>query len=107
MDVDYLAPLLNVNAPLSAPNITVTGSSDTLTVTWTSVATATSYNARISGSTLVITIEDNQPLKASFTTLSNSTVYTVSVEAINCAGSSSPAKMNATTGINIKSAEGF
>eukprot|EP00731_Ephydatia_muelleri_P033155 Em0025g111a len=87
----------NTRTPPSAPNITVTGSSDTLTVIWTSVATATSYNARISGSTLVITIEDNQPLKASFTTLSNSTVYTVSVVAINCAGSSSPAKMNATT----------
>ena len=79
---------LNVSAPPSAPTITspTNINSDQLTVTWTSVPMATSYNVSINGSTPI-----SLPANANtytFTGLTNNTVYTVSVVAINCAGNS-------------------
>ena len=80
----------NVSAPPVAPNATLTNiTTEQLTVTWTSVPMATSYNVSINGSTPI-------PLPANantytFTGLTNNTVYTVSVVAINCAGNSSAA----------------
>ena len=61
-----------------------------LTVTWTSVPTATSYN--VSSNESINTLVPIPSIKASqytFTGLTKNTVYTVSVVAINCAGSSS------------------
>eukprot|EP00731_Ephydatia_muelleri_P033174 Em0025g130a len=67
---------------------------DHLTVTWTSVTTATSYSVSMNGSFhTVISMH-----MYTFTGLSNNTVYTVSVVAINCAGSSSPATITGRTG---------
>eukprot|EP00731_Ephydatia_muelleri_P033053 Em0025g9a len=74
---------------------------DQLTVTWTSVPTATSYNVSINASTPI-----SLPANANtymyylytFTGLTNNTVYTVSMVAINCAASSSPATMTGRTG---------
>ena len=82
---------LNVSAPPSVPNITSLTSiySDQLTVTWTSVPMATSYSVSINGSTPI-----SLPANANtytFTGLTNNTVYTVSVVAINCAGNSNAA----------------
>eukprot|EP00731_Ephydatia_muelleri_P033062 Em0025g18a len=72
----------------SAPTITslISTYSDQLTVTWTSVPTATSYNVSINDcvNTLVPIPSTGAP-QYSFTGLANNTVYTVSVVAINCA----------------------
>ena len=72
---------------------------DQLTVTWTSVPTATSYNVSINDSvnTLVPIPSIGEP-QYTFTGLTNNTVYTVSVVAINCAGSSSPTTSTGRTG---------
>ena len=84
----------------SAPTITslINTYSDQLTVTWTSVPTATSYNVSINDcvNTLVPIPSTGAP-QYSFTGLANNAVYTVSVVAINCAGSSSPATMTNRT----------
>ena len=92
----------DIAAAPSAPTITslISTYSDQLTVTWTSVPTATSYNVSINASvnTLVPIPSIGAP-QYSFTELTNNTVYTVSVVAINCAGSSSPATMTGRKGI--------
>eukprot|EP00731_Ephydatia_muelleri_P009726 Em0005g312a len=91
-------------APPSVPTITslISTYSDQLTVTWTSVPTATSYNVSINDSVnTLVPIPSTGAPQYTFTGLTNNTVYTVSVVAINCAGSSSPAKMTGRT------AEGF
>ena len=92
----YNSPFFS--APPSAPTITSLTNiySDQLTVTWTSVPMTTSYNVSINGSTPI-----SLPANANtytFTGLTNSTVYTVSVVAINCAGTSRPAVMTGRTG---------
>eukprot|EP00731_Ephydatia_muelleri_P011273 Em0006g167a len=74
--------------------MTVTSSSvDQLTVTWTPPITGgvpTSYNVTINGSSSPVVIADNgSPVYThTFTGLVSDTLYTVSVVAINCAGSS-------------------
>eukprot|EP00731_Ephydatia_muelleri_P033049 Em0025g5a len=87
-------------APPSAPTITslISTYSDQLTVTWTSVPTATSYSVSINDcvNTLVPIPSTGAP-QYTFTGLTNNTVYSVSVVAINCAGSSSPATMSNRT----------
>eukprot|EP00731_Ephydatia_muelleri_P009759 Em0005g345a len=104
---------ISVVAPPSAPTITslISTYSDQLTVTWTSVPTATSYNVSINASvnTLVPIPSTGAPQYMwNFTGLTNNTVYTVSVVAINCAGSSSPATMTGRTDLGhcIASATG-
>eukprot|EP00731_Ephydatia_muelleri_P033071 Em0025g27a len=68
-----------------------------LTVTWTSVPTATSYYVSINASVnTLVPIPSTGAPQYSFTGLTNNTVYTVSVVAINCAGSSSPATIHVT-----------
>ena len=87
----------------SAPIITSLNStySDQLTVTWTSVPTATSYSVSINDSfNTMVPIPSTGAPQYTFTGLTNNTVYTVSVVAINCAGSSSPATMTGRTGIH-------
>eukprot|EP00731_Ephydatia_muelleri_P009767 Em0005g353a len=86
--------ICTIAAPPSAPTITslISTYSGQSTVTWTSVPTATSYNVSINAS--VNTIYNVSSTGApsymkNFTGLTNNTVYTVSVVAINCAGSSS------------------
>ena len=84
----------------SAPTITslISTYSDQLTVTWTSVPTATSYNVSINDSVnTLVPIPSTGAPQYKFTGLTNNTVYTVSVVAINCAGSSSPATMSNRT----------
>ena len=93
--------LTSLPAPPSAPTITslISTYSDQLTVTWTSVPTATSYNVSINASdNTLVPIPSIGAQQYNFTGLTNNTVYTVSVMAINCAGSSSPAKMTGRTG---------
>ena len=90
-------------APPSAPTITSLMStySYQITVTWTSVPTATSYNVSINDSVnTLVPIPSTRAPQYTFTGLTNNTVYTVSVVAINCAGSSSPATITGKTGIN-------
>ena len=80
-------------APPSAPTITslISTYSDQLTVTWTSVPTAISYNVSINDSVnTLVPIPSTRAPQYTFTGLTNNTVYTVSVMAINCAGSSIP-----------------
>ena len=80
-------------APPSAPTITslISTYSDQLTVTWTSVPTAISYNVSINDSVnTLVPIPSTRAPQYTFTGLTNNTVYTVSVVAINCAGSSIP-----------------
>ena len=82
----------SLSAPPNAPTITslISAYSDQLTVTWTSVPTATSYSVSInSSSSTPVPITSSGPLQNTFTGLTNNTVYTVSVMAINCAGNSS------------------
>ena len=72
--------------------------SNKLSVAWTSVPTATSYNVSINDSinTLVpIPSTGASQYMWIFTGLTSNTIYTVSVVAINCAGSSSPTKITA------------
>ena len=90
----------DIAAAPSAPTITslISTCSDQLTVTWTSVLTATSYN--VSANTLVPIPSTGAP-QYTFTGLTNNTVYTVSVVAINCAGSSSPATRTGETKVFI------
>ncbi|KAL5494298.1 hypothetical protein EMCRGX_G015599 [Ephydatia muelleri] len=87
-------------APPSAPTITslISTYSDQLTVTWTYAPTATRYNVSINDSvnTLVPILSTGAP-QYTFTGLTNNTVYSVSVVAINCAGSSSPATITTRT----------
>ena len=90
--------LCNIAAPPSTPNITslISTYSDQLTVTWTSVPTATSYNVNINDS--ANTKSSTGAQQYTFTGLTNNTVYTVSVVAINnCAESSSPATISNRT----------
>eukprot|EP00731_Ephydatia_muelleri_P009802 Em0005g388a len=93
---------ISVVAAPSAPAITSLISTylNQLTVTWTSVPTATSYNVSINASVnTLVPIPSTGAPQYTFTGLTNNTDYTVSVVAINCAGSSSPATMtNRTTG---------
>ena len=84
----------NAPAPPSAPTITsmistyMYSDQRTVTVTWTSVPTAMSYNASINASdNTLVPIPSTGALQYTFTGLTNN--YTVSVVAINCAGSSS------------------
>ena len=91
----------NAPAPPSDPTITslISTYSDQLTVTWTSVLTATSYSVSINDSVnTLVPIPSTGAPQYTFTGLTNNTVYTVSVVAINCAGSSSPATMTGRTG---------
>eukprot|EP00731_Ephydatia_muelleri_P033173 Em0025g129a len=85
----------------SAPTIISlisTSSDHRLKVTWTSVPTATSYNVSINDSVnTLVPIPSTGAPQYTFTGLTNNTVYTVSVVAINCAGSSSPATMTVST----------
>ena len=80
-----------LTAPPSAPTITsLISNSDQLTVTWTSVPTATSYNVSINDSVnTLVPIPSTGAPQYTFTGLTSNTVYTVSVVAINCVGSSS------------------
>eukprot|EP00731_Ephydatia_muelleri_P033128 Em0025g84a len=90
--------LMSCWAPPSTPNITslISTYSDQLTVTWTSVPTATSYNVNINDS--ANTKSSTGAQQYTFTGLTNNTVYTVSVVAINnCAESSSPATISNRT----------
>eukprot|EP00731_Ephydatia_muelleri_P033138 Em0025g94a len=85
---------IQLATPPSAPTITslISTYSDQLTVTWTSVPTATSYSVSINDSVnTLVPIPSTGAPQYTFTGLTNNTVYTVSVVAINCAGSSSPA----------------
>ena len=87
-------------APPSAPTIIslISTYSDQLAVTWTSVPTATSYNVSINDCVnALVPIPSTGAPQYTFTGLTNNTVYTVSVVAINCAGSSSPATMSNRT----------
>ena len=87
-------------APPSTPNITslISTYSDQLTVTWTSVPTATSYNVNINDSVnTLVPIPSTGAPQYTFNGLTSNTVYTVSVVAINCAGSSSPATISGRT----------
>ena len=93
----FTCTYLNVSVPPSAPNITSVTIiySDQQSVTWISVPTATSYNVSINGSTPIsLPANDNT---YTFTGLTNNTVYTVSVVAINCAGTSSAAMATRTS----------
>eukprot|EP00731_Ephydatia_muelleri_P009808 Em0005g394a len=90
---------ISVVAAPSVPTITslISTYSDRLTVTWTSVPTATSYNVSINDSVnTLVPIPSTGAPQYTFTGLTNNTVYTVSVVAINCAGSSSPATIHVT-----------
>ena len=73
-------------------NMAVTSTSvDQLTVTWTPPNTdgvPTSYNVTINDSSSSVVIADNGSPVYTFTGLVSDTLYTVSVVAINCAGSS-------------------
>ena len=81
-------------SPGPVGNMTVTSPSvDQLTVTWTPPTTGgvpTSYNVTINDSSSPVVIADNgSPVYThTFTGLVSDTLYTVSVVAINCAGSS-------------------
>ncbi|KAL5494339.1 hypothetical protein EMCRGX_G015652 [Ephydatia muelleri] len=88
----------------NVPTITslISSSSDMLTVTWTSVLNATSYGVCINDS--ANTIPSTGAPQYTFTGLTNNTVYTVSVVAINCAGSSSPATITGRTGLSMPAA---
>ncbi|KAL5494359.1 hypothetical protein EMCRGX_G015676 [Ephydatia muelleri] len=69
-----------------------------LTVTWTSVPTATSYNVSINDSVnTLVPIPSTGAPQYTFTGLTNNTAYTVSVVVINCAGSSSTLASNSTS----------
>ena len=90
----------DIAAAPSAPAITSLISTylNQLTVTWTSVPTATSYNVSINASVnTLVPIPSTGAPQYTFTGLTNNTDYTVSVVAINCAGSSSPATMTNRT----------
>ncbi|KAL5494304.1 hypothetical protein EMCRGX_G015606 [Ephydatia muelleri] len=92
---------ISVVAAPSVPTITslISTYSDRLTVTWTSVPTATSYNVSINDSVnTLVPIPSTGAPQYTFTGLTNNTVYSVSVVAINCAGSSSPATITGRTG---------
>ena len=85
---------VSFNSPAvpSAPTITslISTYPDRLTVTWTSVPTATSYNVFINDSVnTLVPIPSTGAPQYTFTGLTSNTVYTVSVVAINCVGSSS------------------
>eukprot|EP00731_Ephydatia_muelleri_P011220 Em0006g114a len=91
--------LLRVTAsPGPVGNMTVTSPSvDQLTVTWTPPTTGgvpTSYSVTINDSSSPVVIADNgSPVYThTFTGLVSDTLYTVSVVAINCAGSSNGTK---------------
>ena len=91
----------SLSAPPSTPTVTSLTStySDQLTVTWTSVPTATSYSVSInSSSSTSVTITSSGSLQITFIGLTSDTVYTVSVVAINSAGSSSAVTVNNQTG---------
>ena len=91
----------DIAAPPSVPTITslISTYSDQLTVNWTSVHTATSYSVSINDSdNTLVPIPSTGAPQYTFTGLTNNTVYTVSVVAINCAESSSPATMTGRTG---------
>eukprot|EP00731_Ephydatia_muelleri_P011154 Em0006g48a len=80
-----------MTSPSPVGNMTVTSSSvDQLTVTWTPGGVPTSYSVTINGSSSPVVIADNgSPVYThTFTGLVSDTLYTVSVVAINCAGSS-------------------
>eukprot|EP00731_Ephydatia_muelleri_P033086 Em0025g42a len=87
---------ISVVAPPNVPNITslITTCSDQITVTWTSVPTVTSYNVSINDSVNTVysvSTTGSPQYMYTFTGLTNRKVYSVSVVAINCAGSSNPA----------------
>eukprot|EP00731_Ephydatia_muelleri_P009804 Em0005g390a len=91
---------IQLASPPSAPTITslISTYSDQLTVAWTSAPTATSYNVSINASVnTLVPIPSTGAPQYTFTGLTNNTVYTVSVVAINCAGSSSHATMTNRT----------
>eukprot|EP00731_Ephydatia_muelleri_P011212 Em0006g106a len=80
-----------MTSPGPVGNTTVTSSSvDQLTVTWTPGGVPTSYSVTINDSSSPVVIADNgSPVYThTFTGLVSDTLYTVSVVAINCAGSS-------------------
>eukprot|EP00731_Ephydatia_muelleri_P009696 Em0005g282a len=90
---------IQLATPPSAPTITslISTSSDRLTVTWTSVPTATSYNVSINDSAnTLVSIPSTGAPQYTITGLTNNTVYSVSVVAINCAGSSGAIASNST-----------
>eukprot|EP00731_Ephydatia_muelleri_P011227 Em0006g121a len=85
------------SSPGPVGNMTVTSPSvDQLTVTWTPPTTggvSTSYNVTINDSSnTLVPIPTSGPLQHTFTNLTKDTLYTVSVVAINCAGSSNGTK---------------
>ena len=89
--------MLSSSSPASpGPPVGLTVSStsvDQLTVTWTPPTTGgvpTSYNVSINDSSnTLVPIPANGALQNTFTGLISDTLYTVSVVAINCAGTSS------------------
>eukprot|EP00731_Ephydatia_muelleri_P009705 Em0005g291a len=97
---------IQLASPPSAPTITslISTSSDRLTVAWTSVRTATNYNVGINDSVIAAISIDSPSYTWICIGLTNNTVYTVSVVAINCAGSSSPATMTGRTGPSMPAA---
>ena len=90
--------LTSIPAPPCVSTITsLIPDRDRIKVTWSSVPTATSYSVSMNGSFhTVISMH-----MYTFTGLTNNTVYTVSVVAINCAGSSSPATITGRTGVLV------
>ncbi|KAL5494315.1 hypothetical protein EMCRGX_G015618 [Ephydatia muelleri] len=101
---------IQLASPPSTPTITLSdASSNTFTVTWTSVLTATSYNVSINDCTPTPLLADTSYTVSigngsilispsgllarvlNCTNIINSSVYNVSVVAINCAGGGSPA----------------
>ena len=96
-------------SPGPVGNMTVTSPSvDQLTVTWTPPTTGgvpTSYNVTISDSSSPVVIGDNgSPVYThTFTGLVSDTLYTVSVVAINCAGSSNGTSFVKRTSISVHS----
>ncbi|KAL5500735.1 hypothetical protein EMCRGX_G012333 [Ephydatia muelleri] len=91
-----------MTSPGPVGNMTVTSTSvDQLTVTWTPPTTGgvpTSYSVTINDSSSPVVIADNgSPVYThTFTGLVSDTLYTVSVVAINCAGSSTLAASRRT-----------
>ena len=97
MHLWYYIIYSSVSAPPSAPTITWEYiHPEEVTVTWTSVPTATSYSVSINGPTPVTLPAD--ACTYSFPRQANITDYTVSVVAINRAGRSGPARIQIQLG---------
>ena len=90
--IDHLSPYLPFPAPVGTLTLN-SPSVDQLTVAWAPPTTGgvpTSYNVSINDSSSPVVIPDNGSslYTHTFTGLTSDTLYTVSVVAINCAGTS-------------------